>query len=128
TSYMEGLFMPIFQEISKSTEINFHVIQFTWADQEKINQVKKAALSLGIAYSAFPICKEPLAGVGSLLTLFTSSGKIEKYVRENRIDVVMPRSTFPAYMVYKIRNRNFKVIFDADGLPLEESIDFAGLK
>lgn len=129
TSYMEGLFMPIFHEIAKSEEVNFHVIQFTWADQKKIEEVKKAAEKLGIRYTAFPVYKKPVASIGSFLTLFTSSQKIEKYIRENKIDIVMPRSTFPAFMVNKIR-KSFegKIIFDADGLPIEERVDFAGLK
>lgn len=129
TTYMEGLFMPIFHEIAKSGEVNFHVLQFTWADQKKIEEVKKAAEKLGIRYTAFPVYKKPVASIGSFLTLFTSSKKIEKYIRENKIDIVMPRSTFPAFMVNKIR-KSFegKIIFDADGLPIEERVDFAGLK
>lgn len=128
TSYMEGLFMPIFHEVSKTANVKFHIIQFTWADPEKIDEVKRVSRSLGIVYTAFPIFKKPVAGLGSLFTLFTSSGKIEKYIRENHIDVVMPRSTFPAFMVNRIKNPKFKIIFDADGLPLEERVDFAGLK
>lgn len=128
TSYMEGLFMPIFHEISKHENIQFHVIQFTWADQKKTEEVKRTAEQWGIQYNAFPIIKKPIASLGSLLTLFTSSPKIEKYIRENHIDTVMPRSTFPAFMVNKIRNRKFALIFDADGLPLEERVDFSGLK
>lgn len=128
TSYMEGLFMPIFHEIAKSGEVNFHVIQFTWADQKKIEEVKKAAENSGIRYTAFPVYKKPVANIGSFLTLFTSSQKIEKYIIENKIDIVMPRSTFPAFMVNKIKNKNFSIIFDADGLPIEERVDFAGLK
>lgn len=128
TSYMEGLFMPIFQEISKKQDIHFHVIQFTWADRAKTEVVKNIAESLGIHYSAFPILKKPVANLGSLITLFTASKKIEKYIRENNIDIVMPRSTFPAFMVNRIKNQNFKIIFDADGLPIEERVDFAGLK
>lgn len=42
--------------------------------------------------------------------------------------MVMPRSTFPAMIVNQIKNKTFKLIFDADGLPIEERIDFAGLK
>ena len=42
--------------------------------------------------------------------------------------MVMPRSTFPAMIVNQINNKNFKLIFDADGLPIEERLDFAGLK
>lgn len=33
----------------------------------------------------------------------------------------------PAVMVNRISNRKFKLVFDADGLPLEERVDFAGL-
>ena len=128
TSYMEGLFMPIFQEISRNQDVTFHVLQFTWADEDKINQTKNAAEQMGIRYSAIPILRKPNVSVGSLLTVFTSSGKIKKYIRENNIDIVMPRSTFPAMIVNQIKNRNFKLIFDADGLPLEERVDFSGLK
>lgn len=128
TSYMEGLFMPIFHEVSKKENIKFHVIQFTWANEKKIDEVKKSAEKLGIHYNAFPIMKKPVASVGSLLTLFTSSNKIEHYIKEHHIDIVMPRSTFPAFMVNKIKNRKFALIFDADGLPLEERVDFSGLK
>lgn len=128
TSYMEGLFMPIFQEITKTSEIKVHILQFTWADQEKINQTKKVAEKMGIDYTALPISRKPTVSIGSLLTVFTSSAKIKKYIKENKIDIVMPRSTFPAMMVNQIKNRNFKLIFDADGLPIEERIDFAGLK
>lgn len=128
TSYMEGLFMPIFNEIAKKEKVNFHIIQFTWADENKTTAVKKAAAVYGIKYTAFPVLKKPVASIGSLITLFTSSKKIEKYIHTHQIDTVMPRSTFPAFMVNQIKDKNFKIIFDADGLPLEERVDFAGLK
>lgn len=128
TSYMEGLFMPIFQEIAKKENITFHVIQFTWADTSKIDAIKTSALAMGIQYTAFPVLKRPMAALGSLLTLFTSSKKIAQYIQKHEIDIVMPRSTFPAFMVSQIKNKTFKTIFDADGLPLEERVDFAGLQ
>ena len=128
TSYMEGLFMPIFQEIAKNEQMVFHVLQFTWADQQKINLTKRVAQKMGIQYTALPILRKPNASLGSLLTVFTSVGKIKKYISENKIDIVMPRSTFPAMMVNRIKQKNFKLIFDADGLPIEERVDFAGLK
>lgn len=128
TSYMEGLFMPIFHETAKKENIQFHVIQFTWADQTKTDIVENIAKNLGIFYTALPILKKPFATLGSLITLFTASKKIERYIKDNNIDVVMPRSTFPAFMINQIKNRNFKIIFDADGLPIEERVDFAGLR
>ena len=41
----------------------------------------------------------------------------------------MPRSTMPAWMVMRCIKSlpNIKLVFDADGLPLEERVDFAGL-
>lgn len=136
TSYMEGLFMPIFQEVAKNEDVKFHVLQFTWADENKISQTRSVAKKMGISYSALPIIRKPNVSVGSLLTVFTSSNKIKKYIKENKIDIVMPRSTFPAMMINQIfgskkvpfRGFRGKLIFDADGLPIEERIDFAGLK
>ena len=162
TSYMEGLFMPIFQEIAKQGDYQFHVVQFTWADHQKIAHTQAAADQMGITYTAWPVLRKPNVSVGSLLTVLTSSAKIKKYIRENNIHIVMPRSTFPAMIVNQINSpfvsralfpfrglrgasffpfrglrgagkvpfRGFrgKLIFDADGLPIEERIDFAGLK
>lgn len=128
TSYIEGLFMPIFQEIAKKTDIQFHVIQFTWASSEKTATVKKVAQEAGIVYTAFPVHRKPIASLGSFYTVLTASKKLEKYIKENQIDIVMPRSTFPAMMVNALKRTSCKIIFDADGLPLEERVDFAGLK
>lgn len=128
TSYMEGLFMPIFEQISKTENIQFHVIQFTWAEETKIRLVREKAKEMGVVYTAFPVLRKPVASLGSMITVRTSAGKIKKYIRENQIDLVLPRSTFPAMMVNLIKNRNFKILFDADGLPIEERLDFSGLK
>lgn len=136
TSYMEGLFMPIFQEIARTDEVKFHVIQFTWASVEKTAAVQKVAAEAGIIYTALPILRKPVASLGSFYTVFTASKKIKKYIQHHQIDIVMPRSTFPAMIVNKIlgdgkitfKGFRGKLIFDADGLPLEERVDFAGLK
>ncbi|WP_313268536.1 hypothetical protein [Epilithonimonas vandammei] len=162
TSYMEGLFMPIFQEIAKQGDYKFHVVQFTWAEDKKIAHTQAAADQMGITYAAWPVLRKPNIAIGSLLTVLTAAGKIKKYIRENNIHIVMPRSTFPAMIVNQINSpfvsralfpfrglrgasffpfrglrgagkvpfRGFrgKLIFDADGLPIEERIDFAGLK
>lgn len=152
TSYMEGLFLPIFQEMAKKEDFQFHVIQFTWANAEKTAAVKKVAQEAGIFYTAFPVLRKPIASLGSLYTVLTGAKKLKKYIRDNHIDIVMPRSTFPAIMVNRLKlplrekvpSRGFrgkekvpftkfrgsalKVIFDADGFPLEERLDFSSLK
>lgn len=127
TSYMEGLFLPIFNEINKTEAIVFHVIQFTWADESKISSIKKIADSFGITYSAYPIRRKPTALLGSLLTLFQGKSYLQTYIKKHKIDVVMPRSTMPAVMVNRLKLKSCKIVFDADGLPLEERVDFSGL-
>lgn len=128
TSYMEGLFLPIFNEINKhTTNFNFHVLQFTWSDAAKIQQIQKAANDLGIHYTAAPIHRKPIAVLGSLWSVFKGVSTIRKYIRKHEIDIVMPRSTMPAVMVNRLKTEKVKVLFDADGLPLEERIDFSEL-
>lgn len=127
TSYMEGLFMPIFSEIKKTANCDFHVLQFTWAGEEKIQQIKKAAQTLGIQYTAARVYRKPMASIGSLFSVFKGISTIRKYIKQHKIDVVMPRSTLPAVMVNRLRIKNIKVVFDADGFPLEERVDFSGL-
>ncbi len=128
TSYMEGLFIPIFQKISKEIEMEFHIIQFTWADKNKTTAVMKAASKARIHYTALRIIKEPFSSLGSLITIITAANKVRRYIKSNCIDIVMPRSTIPALIVTRLRLQNCQIIFDADGLPIEERVEFAGLK
>jgi glycosyltransferase involved in cell wall biosynthesis len=127
TSYMEGLFMPILSEVQNSAPYAIHVIQFTWGTQERIAITLEKAKELNIKYTAHTIARKPVAAIGSLITLFNGVKFLSKYIKENKIDIVMPRSTMPALMVNRLKDRKFKVLFDADGLPLEERIDFSGL-
>jgi len=128
TSYMEGLFMPIFQELANKYPVEFHVIQFTWGDKKRTVITEIAAKKMNINYQALSILKWPISSLGSLITLFSSSKKIRSYIKHNNIDIVMPRSNFPAFMINQIKDQSFKVIFDADGLPIEERVDFSSLK
>jgi hypothetical protein len=128
TSYMEGLFAPIFQEISSNSDVEFHVLQFTWTTVERTEAIKLQLSKMNIKYSSISIIRKPISSIGSFLTLFTGATKIATYIKQNGIDIVMPRSTFPAYMVNQIKDKSFKIIFDADGLPIEERVDFSGLK
>jgi len=127
TSYMEGLFLPIFQEIGLTYPVEFHIIQFTWADKIKTALISEIASNLGIKYRPYPIQRKPHPLIGSAFTVWKGKSVIAKYLEEHKIDVVMPRSTFPALMLNLIKLNDIRLIFDADGLPLEERVDFAGL-
>ncbi|MGX7668081.1 glycosyltransferase [Flavobacterium pedocola] len=127
TSYMEGLFMPIFKEVSKTDTADFHVIQFTWADQSKNEKVSEVANHYGIKYTPVKIHRKPNSVLGTFYTLLKGVKFIDNYIKANKISIVMPRSTMPAVMVNRLKLQNCKILFDADGLPLEERVDFAGL-
>jgi len=74
TSYMEGLFMPIFQKISERENIRFHVMQFTWADENRTASIQNVAEKMGIHYTTEKVYRKPVASLGSFLTI--QSGEI----------------------------------------------------
>lgn len=127
TSYMEGLFMPIFNLVAKQANIEFHIIQFTWGTKERTQITAAFAEKFEINYTTFPVNRKQVASIGSLYTMFKGIGFIKNYIKEHNITIVMPRSTMPAIMVNRIKHKTFKICFDADGLPIEERVDFAGL-
>ena len=127
TSYMEGLFMPIFSAIQDNSKYEFHVIQFTWGSEERVAITRNKAKELNIVYTAKPIKRKPIATIGSLLTLYNGIQYIQKYIKNNNINIVMPRSTMPSIMVNKLKKTNFKILFDADGMAIEERVDFSNL-
>ncbi|MDH6307770.1 glycosyltransferase involved in cell wall biosynthesis [Dysgonomonas sp. PFB1-18] len=129
TTYMEGLFMPIFHEITKfKSQYEFHVLQFTWANDERVYLIKEKAISLGVIYNSYRIQRKLHPILGSLYTLWNGRNALEKYIFDNNIDIVMPRSTFPAIMINSLNLKKIRIIFDADGLPIEERVDFSNLK
>lgn len=128
TSYMDGLFLPIFNEIQKENSYQFHIIQFTWASKERIALTERKAGAFNIKYTSKKIYKKPNALIGSLFTVIEGVSFIKRYLQNNKIDIIMPRSTMPSIMVNRLSDIDYKILFDADGLPIEERIDFSGLK
>jgi glycosyltransferase involved in cell wall biosynthesis len=126
-SYLEGLFLPIFARLS-GPEFSFHVVQFTWGDQRFTRARQADCERLGVAYRAVPILRRPRAA-GAMLTAALGSAAIARAVREWGIDLLLPRSTMPALAVLaNARTRSMPMLFDADGLPVDERVDFQGLR
>lgn len=132
TNYLENLFFPIFQGLQQTTTWQFHVMQFSWAAATEVDRIRLLAEASGIRYTQVPVSRRPTPTVGSLRTLSTGSRKIKDYLLSHNIDCLMPRSTLPAWMVLRLTHwlqaRALPVVFDADGFPIQERIDFAGLK
>src|SRR5690625_2875125 len=61
-------------------------------------------------------------------TMVRMAREIVRYVRAHDIDIVMPRAMIPGAMVLLARPwlRQQRIVWDADGLPADERVDFAG--
>lgn len=124
-TYLESLFLPIFKKLAE-TGVDFHIMQFTWGDDRRIEVSRQACAQAGFTYQAEIIWRRPLAA-GSLLSALRGSRLIRQAVHKHHIDAVMPRSTLPALAtLLALRGSTLPMIFDADGLPLDERVDFAG--
>jgi len=123
-TYLESLFIPIFANLIKDS-ISFQVLQFTWGDTERMASSLQACERAGIGYKAVPVWRRPLA-VGALLTALAGARHVKKAVQAHGIDVVMARSTLPALAtMLALRKSPCHMVMDADGLPLDERVDFA---
>ena len=124
-NYLESLFLPIFSRLAKDG-FQFHVLQFTWGDSERRALSSQACEQLGIGYQAVSVWRRPIA-IGALLTALAGAWHIKKATQAHNIDLVMPRSTLPALAtMLALRNAQCQMVFDADGLPLDERVDFSG--
>jgi glycosyltransferase involved in cell wall biosynthesis len=128
TDYLRGLFLPIFAGL-KAHGYRFHVLQFNWSDQARRRAEEEACAAQGVSFRSHTVLRRPV-GPGSLLTAFLGRSAVRRAVRELAIDIVMPRSTLPALAtMLAFRHGDVtapRMIFDADGLPHDERIDFSG--
>jgi glycosyltransferase involved in cell wall biosynthesis len=128
---MESLFFPIFKGLQASGALKVHVMQFSWAGPKEVQRISTLADSFDISYIQFPIHRKPIAAIGAIWSVYQGVFYLKKYITEHQIQILMPRSTMPAMMVNRLwgwlRKQSVSVIFDADGLPLEERVNYAGL-
>jgi len=131
TNYLESLFFPIFQGIQKRSKYRITVIQFSWAKPQEVGRLSDLANDLGIKYIYQSVSREKGRITASLQALWKGRSTVKKLIEVEGIQVIMPRSTMPAILVNSfssfLKKRNVKVVFEADGFPIQERIDFSGL-
>lgn len=127
SAYLESLFLPIFKILAKRG-IVFHVIQFTWANKDERRDLEKSFEACGFTYEAVSVLRWPLSA-GSLITAFLGAFYIRQLIKKLEIDVVVSRSTLPAVSsIFALHSYpHVGLIFDADGLPHDERVDFGGM-
>jgi len=126
-NYLESLFVPIFEQL-KLYGYKFHVLQFGWGDSERQSKARKACEEKGIPYRHVRIMRRPSIALGSALTILLSKRALLCAIKDWEIDVLMPRATLPAWGVERANKKLcLPVVFDSDGLPIDEKIEFEGL-
>jgi hypothetical protein len=127
-TYLESLFLPIFHKLSDSYE--FHIIQFSWASSSRVRSIEQLCHTLNVPYTYLPVYVKPHPLIGKLVTLALAKYKIAAYIKKNRIEVLMPRGIIPAEIVSSAikRYKSLQVVYDADGLQIEDRVEFANLK
>ncbi len=127
SDYLESLFLPILARVSELGD-SFEVLHFTWGPTETRERMRAAAHAVGIDYTSVKVWRRPVAA-GSFATAIWASRLIEKLVRRNGIDLVLARSIMPALATLlalkSLKDVSFQ--FDADGLPIDERIEFANM-
>lgn len=129
---MESLFFPILEGLQNTGKYNCYVLQFSWAGTSEVKRIATLAENKSLSYSHFFVSRSPVPGLGVMISLWKGSLRIQEFIQNHHIDLVMPRSTMPALMVNRIstflKKNDVKLVFDADGLPIEERVDFSALK
>ena len=132
SNYLENLFFPILDGLQKKGEIKAHVIQFSWSGRAEVSRITALAVGRGLNYQQIPISRSPNASFGAWRTIWKGRKRIKKYCLDHQIEILMPRSTMPAFLLNGIQKwikpSGLKLIFDADGLPIQERLDHSGLR
>ena len=124
-NYLESLFFPIFAPLA-ARGFAFSALQLRDAPPDQIARARRAAQARGIPYEHVATHTHP-KGIATLYSIAKSTAAIRRTVREQGIDILMPRSTIPAAIALALRTSvDCRLVFDADGFAPDERVDFAG--
>jgi len=127
TNYLEGLFIPIFVGL-KSKGMDVEIIQFTWATDDRIEITRNKCREHSIPYTVQRIIHKPKV-LGALVSVLIGIFFARKYLQSHKVNVLLTRSILPSLISIWASRRmpNINLVFDGDGLPYDERVDFSGL-
>ncbi len=124
--YLESLFLPIFAGL-RTDGYAFDILQFRWGSAAQEEEVRAACAEAGCGYSAVRVWR--WGGLGAFATALLGGLRMRRAVRRFGSDVIMPRSVLPSLVTLAGGGPGLRpVLFDADGLEIDERVEFAGLK
>jgi len=128
SSYMEGLFLSIFSKLNKTEGYTITFFQLSSSNNDQVEKRKKKLNDNNISYEHVKVYKGfPL---GFIFSFCAAVFKIRKIIKKCTIDIVIPRSIIPAFLLLLtgLRKKKFQIIYDSDGFPHDERVDFQGWK
>jgi glycosyltransferase involved in cell wall biosynthesis len=125
-AYLDSLFLPIFERLG-AEGFPFDVLQFRWGDQREGERLASRCRDAGIGYASVSVSRRG-GPIGPMITALTGGAAIRRAIARFGSDAVMLRSVLPsvAALAGGIAKRT-PLIYDADGLELDERVEFAGL-
>lgn len=127
TNYLESLFFPVFRLLQEHHAVEVQTLQLTWASPAHVERLKAAAESKRLSYEC---ARVPAAASKAAATsmLARTIPQVLRSIERSNIDVILPRALVPLALAVPASLLTRKAIaWDADGLPADERVDFAGL-
>ena len=122
--YMQGLFLPILAGL-QSRGYQVHVLHHSSLSPQDVDALGEQAAGAGMNYHHVIIKRSP---VGFIKAFMQGVRFIRSYRRKHAEGILMPRSLINSAVMRVAGIGKHVVVFDADGLKLEERLDFAGWK
>lgn len=120
--YMQGLFLPIMAGL-QAEGYSVSIMQFSAIEEESVKGLKEQAAAQQVDYQHIRVDRK---SIGFFKALMAGSKRIKRYVKANPDCILMPRSLMPCAMLKLAGLGKETIAYDADGLKLEERLDFAG--
>ena len=126
TDYLSSLFFPIFAAL-RARGVHVYTLQGTYGDAEDVARVAASAARYQLGYRAMRVSKVGRKA-GMPLHLVRFSAEIVRKAKAVGAKIVMPRAIVPAAACLLARPLlpDVEWVWDADGLPADERVDFAG--
>jgi glycosyltransferase involved in cell wall biosynthesis len=127
--YIQGLFLSIFKNLIRQG-YKVKVLQFTWSDKRTIGEVKKKLGCEFVEYQEIIVNKKLPFNLGYILAIFLGISKIRQLIKTDGFNIIMPRSIIPSLMclLAPASRKGVTVVYDSDGFPHDERVDFQGWK
>ncbi len=119
-AYLESLYFPIFARLPRPV----HVLQMSYASTEEGARTAAVAESLGIGYDRIAIPRWSRISASTAVGLAMGVRGLRQRLSRLQVELLIPRSTLPALVALQGAGDK-PMLFDADGLPQDERVDFA---